>query len=275
MSYRRADLLARCLDSVGLHLPNSRVRVWDNDSEGTLQIRRLSQLYPDADWTFCPDNIGFAGAVNRLMRRCDSPSVLLLNPDAVLLGDLIATRQAVADTRVAAAAPWIEDPPRRPWDSAHREPTLLRSLVNYAGWEDRMGRRAALSMAYARQPVEVDGYLTGACLLIARSAWRAVGEFDERFFLYAEEVDWCRRARAAGYALLAVPELGIAHTAAGTVSDAPSASDLSARMLQSSRVRYMTKHSGPRVGRAFAAASTFLDAAQPSKRRYRRRADAT
>jgi GT2 family glycosyltransferase len=53
--------------------------------------------------------------------------------------------------------------------------------------------------------VEPTGYLTGCCLLAPRAVWERVGLLDERYFIYAEDADWCLRARAAGYRLLFVP----------------------------------------------------------------------
>jgi GT2 family glycosyltransferase len=57
-------------------------------------------------------------------------------------------------------------------------------------------------------PIAVDN-LSGACLVVRRAAWDAVGEFDERFFLYCEDVDWSLRARTAGWRLLFVPDVEV------------------------------------------------------------------
>lgn len=272
VSYRRADLLERCLASVRTYLPASSVYVWDNRSDGSDDVRVVAAAHAEICWTFHDENIGFAAAVNRLVAMSDADTFLLLNPDAQLVGDLAASREALRTPTVAAAAPWVEDEDHRPWDNAHREPTLARQLVNYAGWEDRVGRLPALSMAYQQQPHEVDGYLTGAGLLISRDAWRAVGEFDERYFLYGEEADWCRRARLRGYTLCAVAEKGVVHRAAGTVSDAVTAMSRSNLLLQENRVRYMRLHHGPLAARSFQAGSALLDRVQTSKRRQRQNA---
>lgn len=269
VSYRRADLLERCLTSVAEHLPGAVVRIWDNASDGTDEIRQLATRWDHVQWTFHPDNVGFARAVNHLMASVDGSQALLLNPDSTLLGDLAGCREALArDPEVAAAAPWIhEDHQRHPWDNAHREPSLVRQLVSYAGYENRLARLPWLSLLYREQPHNVTGYLTGACLLISTSAWASVGPMDERYFLYAEEADWCARARQRGYRLVAVPEPGVRHRAGGTVSDAPTQSSLSARLLRSGQIRYLTDHHGPLAGRAYDKATRAIDRLQPSKRR--------
>lgn len=270
VSYRRADLLEKALASVRRQLPGSQVYVWDNRSDGSDAVHRLSESWPDVDWSFHEENIGFAAAVNRLARASSSPTFFLLNPDAELIGDLSGCRRALLDPGVAAAAPWMQDGRHEPWDNAHREPNLVRTLVSYAGWENRLGRRAPLSMTYAEQPHDVDGYLTGAGLLISRNAWRAVGEFDEQFFLYGEEADWCRRAIQRGYRLRSVPEPGILHEAAGTVSDVASGTSRSAQLLHENRRRYLRRHHGQAAERAFSIGAAVIEHAQPSKRRARR-----
>src|SRR4029079_18782432 len=70
-----------------------------------------------------------------------------------------------------------------------------------------------LRKAYVGQyrAVEETGYLTGCCLLATREAWEKVGLLDERYFIYAEDADWCLRARAAGFTLLFVPTARLWH----------------------------------------------------------------
>lgn len=271
ISYRRVDLLALCLESIDRHLPAATVRVWDNSSDASEQVRAYADTRPDVDWHFAPTNLGFAAAVNQLMALVTSDVALLLNPDALLQSDLAASRQAALEPGVAAVAPWVSQSGQRPWDNAHREPDLVRQLVSYLGWDDRVRRAPALSMMYEQQPTQVDGYLTGAALLISMTAWREVGGFDERYFLYAEEADWCRRAREAGFRLLSVAEPGISHTAGGTVADAQTQSSRSRELLDENRARYLRDHHGDLAGRAFVAATRVINHVQPSKRRARAR----
>lgn len=269
VAYRRADLVASMIDSVRAMLPESRILVWDNRSDGTQSVRELAQRHPEVTWIFHDSNAGFAAGVNGLMQHSTSDQVLLLNPDAELLSDLAGCRRLLAaDPGVAAAAPWMDsgDGHKR-WDNAHREPNPVRQLVTYAGYDERVRRLPALSMFYGTQPSTVSGYLTGACLLISRAAWDVVGPFDERYFLYSEETDWCRRARDRGYRLVAVPEPGIRHVAAGTVADDQAASSRSSQLLEESRVRYLGDHYGAGAARAFTAGVSLLGRVQRSRRR--------
>lgn len=269
VSYRRADLLERCLSAVVRHLPDSRVHVWDNASSGTDEIRALARRWTAVDWHFSDQNVGFAAAVNGLVARSDGPTLLLLNPDAELVGDLAGCRELLAeDPMVAAAAPLIQeegdDEPG--FTNAHREPSLVRQIVSYAGWDRRVGHRDMLSLTYGERPATVDGYLTGACLLISRAAWGRVGAFDERYFLYGEEADWQRRARDRGYRIELVPEPGVVHSAAGTVSDDPVAAAASRSRLSAGQRRYLSDHHGPLSASTFDVATRILDRVQRSKR---------
>jgi GT2 family glycosyltransferase len=272
VSYRRADQLASMLESVARFLPRSRVRIWDNYSDGSAAIAELATKWPKVDWHFHDDNIGFAAAVNALMRTVGSPQALLLNPDAELLSDLAISRSLLeSSNRVAAVGPWIDHGgSSRPWDNARREPTPLRLFMSYAGWDQRLGRRPAFSMLYDRQPRFVSGYLSGACLLIATAAWAELGQFDERYFLYSEEADWCRRARMSGWRLLAVAEPGARHQPGGTVRDDPSAALLSASLLRRSQVRYLSDHHGALRAAAYLTGTQLLDRLQPARRRARK-----
>lgn len=271
VSYRRADLLRQCLESAAAMLPSSPVHVWDNHSDGTDAIRALATHRPDVDWHFCDENIGFAAAVNRLAERSVGSAFLLLNPDAQLVGDLSGCRALLAsDANVAAAAPLIaEAGDDQGWSNAHREPSLLRQITSYAGADARVGHHPRLSLTYGARPEGVDGYLTGACLLISRAAWERVGPFDERYFLYGEEADWQRRARDRGYRIELVDEPGVVHSAGGTVSDDPAAARASLDRLNGARRRYLHDHHGRAAAVAFDAATRVLDRVQRSKRALR------
>lgn len=267
VSYRRADLLESCLDSITEHLPTARVHVWDNHSEGSEAVRALAGSREQVDWVFSETNVGFAAAVNGLMRRVRGEQALLLNPDALLQGDLTGCRTVLRDEPdVAAAAPNVVEEGRRPWDNAHREPTWVRHLVSYAGWEERLGRFGPVSLAYRDRPLDVEGYLTGACLLLSVEAWRAVGEFDERYFLYGEEADWSHRARRRGLRLVSVDEPGVVHTAAGTVSDHSTGLSRSDELLAQSRRRYVRDQQGTVAAGLFTAGARVLERTQRSKR---------
>jgi GT2 family glycosyltransferase len=99
------------------------------------------------------------------------------------------------------------------------------------------------------EPQDVD-WLVGACLCVRAAAARQIGLFDERFFMYSEELDWCRRFHAAGWRIAYVPSAEVMH-----MEGASSRFDLSARdrLFQASKLEYAAKWHGPVVAHALRA----------------------
>lgn len=276
VAYRNPADLRACLRSVGEHLPDLPVLVWDNSVPAEPEMASLAAEFPDVRWYSTGENLGFAAGVNRLAEAAPDHDLLLLNPDAVLRDDLARTRAALGTAGVAAAAPGVRDPDdhdglRRPWDVAHRPRGLIRSLVSHAGYAERL-RGTPLSDLYSTRPDSVSGYLTGACLAISRDAWNALGPFDEEYFLYGEESDWQTRATDAGWRLVLTEDPGVDHTGHGTVRNDRSASRRSADLLRANVALNLEHAAGPRVAGAFLVGHSALDRVQRSKRRPRTRA---
>ncbi len=190
-----------------------------------------------------PDNRGFAHGCNVGWRAGGAPFVLFLNPDAGLdeqsLRRLVAVLEA--DERVGAAGPRILESDGS-LDYSQRRFPRLRSTYAQALFLHRVAPQAAWSDELVRDPAAYErpgspDWISGACLLVRRSALELLGGLDEGFFLYCEDLDLCRRLRDEGYELRFVPEAVCVH--AGGAS-APRASLLP--VLAESRLRYARKH---------------------------------
>jgi glycosyltransferase involved in cell wall biosynthesis/GT2 family glycosyltransferase len=278
VSYGHPDRLERALDSVATRLPDVAVHVWDNASSASARVRELAAARPQVTWTFSPANVGYIAAMNRLADQVPDADMLHLNPHAELIGPLRAARAALAEPRVAAVSPTVVDPRgrERPWDVAHRAPTVVRTLVDASGYARQLGRRpqlSELSDLYPAAPREVDGYMAGSCLLVSRDAWRAVGPYDERFFVYGEDATWQPAARRAGWRLLLVDDDGpqAVHSTtgarAGDTLDAQRGSDL----LRASQIMALGNAGNRGPGTVFSLGTAALDRVQRSKRAVRRR----
>ncbi len=227
VTYKSHDLAEKCLGQLAEHLPDLPVYVYENSGADYPGREELAARNPHARWVIGPVNLGFAAAVNALVEHTPPDAdLLLLNPDAQLLGPLDRTRRLIRRRGVAAVAPLVWDThgagPQH-WDVATRRRTLLRALVSDAGHSERL-RGTPFSFLYREQPDEshgVEGFLAGACLAINRDAWNTIGGFDEEFFLYGEETDWQTRARAAGWKLLLANEAGANHGDAFAAARAP------------------------------------------------------
>jgi len=157
-------------------------------------------------------NRGFARAVNEGCRRARGQWFLLLNPDVRVPEEFLDRVLATAE-RIAAAQPraGVVGFRLRHADGSRQGSTgpypTLRSVVS--GLFRRRSRRRCRPLK-GRHRRQVP-WVTGCCLLVRRDCWRELGGFDEDFFLYYEDVDLCRRARAAGWSVWYEPTVKVTH----------------------------------------------------------------
>ncbi len=169
----------------------------------------LSAEHPEVDLLALAENRRFAGGNNAGIRHAlerGADAVMLLNNDTAADPGL-AERLLLAleqEPGAGAAAPLIYFGPPSPviWYAGGR-------CIPALGWTSHRGLRARDRGQY--RSVESTGYLTGCCLVAPRAVWERVGLLDEGYHIYAEDADWCLRARAAGYRLLFVPTARLWH----------------------------------------------------------------
>ena len=150
---------------------------------------------------------GFGANHNAAFRLAGAGYFCVLNPDVRLQADAFPALLAeLADPRVGVAAPAVFDADGRMESTARRFPTPL-SILRKA----LLGAPAA-EYVVGSQPLAVD-WASGVCLLFANQTYAQLRGFDERFFLYYEDVDLCARLHAHGYAAHLVPAARIVHQA--------------------------------------------------------------
>lgn len=150
--------------------------------------------------------LGFGANHNQAFAQSDSEIFVVANPDLRLTDASFATLSlGLADTRVAACAPLVFGPDGTVQDSARRFPSLTK-----------LARRALLRQREADYPpdatTEVD-WVAGMLVLFRSYAFRQIGGFDERYFMYLEDADICRRLQAAGWKVLYQPCATVVHDA--------------------------------------------------------------
>lgn len=150
---------------------------------------------------------GFGANHNAAFRRCESPLFCVANPDIRLTTDPFPDLAAALEgNAVAASGPLVRDLRGNAEDSARRFPTvaaLVKKLFVQPGGPDYPTDRGRL---------EVD-WIAGMFMLFRADAFRKVNGFDERFFLYYEDVDICARLQAAGYRIIYDPSVAVIHDA--------------------------------------------------------------
>ncbi len=191
-----------------------KVIVVDNECSTTM-LDQVRGRFPNA--TFLPQskNIGFSKAVNLALDQVGSEFVMLLNPDAHLKGPIFAGALAIFREHHDAAVlgPRVLDADGKVQGSARWHPTPLTALFGRTGPLTRLFPKSR----YVRRDVVLDApqdelrrvdWVSGACMLVRMSAVKDVGPLDERFFLYWEDCDWCRRFRDCGWRIYYAPVLG-------------------------------------------------------------------
>ena len=210
----RGDLLA-CLESIraARSARVARITVVDNhSSDGSVDAVRSA--HPDVDVVALDRNAGFGAANNVGIRRGDSPLVLLLNSDTIVPAGAIDTLAKRLDaTGASAAGPRLVDADGHPEISFGRmlsPASELRQMIRGQMAACRTSFCVGATQRHLSTEREVD-WVTGACLLVRRDAAIAAGLFDERFFLYEEDVDFCASVRAKGGRILFTPATTVVH----------------------------------------------------------------
>jgi GT2 family glycosyltransferase len=216
-------------------------------------------LLPGARVIANAENVGFAHACNQGARETRAPLVLFLNPDATLAPGALAALVALVEKHPRVG---IAGPRTRSSDGCIQVSTGA-DLSLVSEWRQRrlvrgVARRdsRALAEAEARHAVEHEpGWVSGACLLARRAALDAVSGFDERFFLYEEDADLCRRVRAAGFKVLFTPEVEVRHAKGRSMARAP----------ERARLEYHRRPALPQALRLVSASSAAPADGQPGR----------
>ena len=256
VSYNTRDLLGECLDTLfaGLERSGVSAQVWvvDNGStDGSADMVR--QRFPDVHLIAQDENLGFAAANNLALRRVALEGkaaprhILFLNPDTRVVGDalgaLVRFLDGTPQAGVAGARLVYGD--GRFQHSAFAFPGLTQIFLDFFPLhrllDSRLNGRYPRSLYEAGVPFAVDHPL-GAAFLVRREVWAQVGGFDERFFMYCEEIDLCRRIKGAGWGIYCVPRAEIVHLAGQSTSQFR---DPMFVALWRSRFLMYDKHEGP------------------------------
>lgn len=246
------ELLLACLDSIERdeeRRVSIEVVVLDNASDdGSADAVR--EGFPWAEVIEQPHRAGFGANHNTVIRATRGRYVYVLNEDTVSEPGSFDRMVAYMDAhpRVGALGPGVVYPDGRHQPSAWRFPTPGAAAIGTL----TLGR-AGIEQSTGHVAKRVD-WAMGCALLVRREALDEVGLFDERFFIYTEETDLCRRLGAVGWETHYVPEITIAHHVSQFSADVPER-----RIVEHwrSRHRYWAKHHSP-LGARTAARLTGL-----------------
>jgi GT2 family glycosyltransferase len=260
VNYHVHEELDRALSSIEPFLrPDDEVVVVDQEGapERAAEIRGR---HPRAVVVPTVRNVGFAAGVNLGAATSTAEFLLLLNPDAVMEEPALdrLERYLHEHPSVGIVGPRVLNEDGSVQASARRFPGVTTLFAGRSTWLTRTFpsnwlSRWNLPARTAEEEVRVD-WLAGSCFMTRRSVFDALGGFDESFFLYWEDADFCRRATSLGWQCVYLPEVSVRHAGGRSSASNPGAA---IRAFHASAFRLYEKHTGA-AGRALAPVTKLL-----------------
>lgn len=235
--------LANCLESLTEFVPPANIVVVDHQTQAE-QVGRLTARFPYVQFLPTSANPGFAAGVNRGVGATTGEYVLVLNPDCIVSSDPRPLASWLANhPEVAVCGALVREADGSVQASARRFPGVTTGLAGRTTWLTRLWPDNPLTMGnlvrdLPAEPIEVD-WVSGACMMIRRDAFAAVGGMDEQFFLYWEDADLCRRLNQAGWKTDYHPGMTVTHLTGQSSQHARKASLVA---FHQSAYRYYRKH---------------------------------
>lgn len=219
ISFNVCKLLKECLESIYRETTRTRFEIWviDNLSRDD-SVRMLKESFPEVHLIENQENLGFTRANNQAIAKCQSDLVLLLNPDTLIqdgaLDKMVQFMDEHPDVGVSGCRVLNPDGSlqlacRRsipsPKVAFYRLSGLSRLFPN-----SKVMAKYNLTYLDPDKPHEVDA-VSGAFLLIRKQVVDRIGMLDETFWIFGEDIDWCIRAKKAGWKVMYYPDARILH----------------------------------------------------------------
>jgi N-acetylglucosaminyl-diphospho-decaprenol L-rhamnosyltransferase len=216
VSYNSEDVISGALELI-VGIPGIEIIVVDNASIDST-ITDIEVSFPAVRVMKMKQNLGFSRAVNLGIEASTSKNIMLLNPDAAI--DASSIYQLLNECRadgVGIVAPLICDPGNRlQIVSAGHFPTAKRMFLHFTGLsrfsKQYMGLQGHYLLPFNLLSDNMDvEWVTGACMLFTKQTWERVGHLSERWFMYAEDIDFCYRVKSHGLSVRLMPKVEATH----------------------------------------------------------------
>ncbi|NWF70448.1 MAG: glycosyltransferase family 2 protein [Chloroflexi bacterium] len=243
VSWNVAALLAECLDSIHSGGLKSEIILVDSaSSDHTVEMVRT--LYPQVKLLAQSENVGFTRGNNIGLQSASGRYLLLLNPDTEIVGDALAQMVAYMDAHpeVGILGPHTLNSDRSTQSSKRRFPTAALAFFE-STWLQPYAPKRLLAHFYAEDvadtaTAEVD-WVQGSALLARRAVYEQIGGLDEGYVMYSEELDWCKRAKGAGWRVVYFGGAQIIHHGGKSTEQAAARKHIH---FQQSKLRYFRKY---------------------------------
>jgi GT2 family glycosyltransferase len=249
VNWNARDMLRDCLNSLATCPASGGMKtiVVDNDSrDGSLAMVRSE--FPEVVAMNSGGNLGFSRANNLGLRHADTPLVLFLNPDTLVRPETLNRMIAVFSQHPevgAVGARMIHRDGRTQNLNVQWFPTPLTEFIGMLLVSDEIPARIRRLLPH--HDAHRTGYvrnLCGGCLMVRKTVLDSVGSFDERFFMYGEDVDLCERIVRGGWRILYLAEAEIVHLVGGATGRNVSGVRFSTLMKCDSRWKLIRKRQG-------------------------------
>ena len=219
LTLNSVEYLKKCLKSIQQFPPDGgyEILVADNGSnDGTIPM--LQHEYPAVKIILNKENLGFTKPNNQMLRQAKGNFLLLLNPDTLLTEDCFNPQLDFlkANPDVGISIPKVLNADGSFQKQSRRGEATPIEVIGYFFKLGKLFPKNKPLNGYLvswlpeNEVAEVKA-VSGSCMFIRRETWEQVGDFDERFFAYQEDSDYCRRARQKGWKIMYVPISHIIH----------------------------------------------------------------
>lgn len=250
VNYNSTNHLRSCLESIEKASNGYKGQIFIQDNASSDGIEMIKTAFPNVVLTKNLKNLGFAKAVNQGLKLASGDLIVLLNPDTRIPTDFfdISYKFMMDHPDVGIMGPRILNYDGSLQNSARSFPTPLTAFFGRTSFLSRkfpqnpITSKNLLSLkSDGKSPMEVD-WISGACMVIRRKAIQDVGLFDERFFMYWEDADWCKRMKQSRWKVVYFPQACVYHYVGGS---SEKALFRSAVEFHKSVYRLFDKHSKP------------------------------
>ena len=246
VSWNVCELLQNCLYSVfaqqGVAL--QLIVVDSASSDGSPEM--VAELFPQVELIACETNVGFPHGNNIGLERANGRFILLLNPDTVLHDNALAKMVGylAQNHSVGIVGPQLLNGDGSVQSSRRRFPTL-RTAFFESTWLQPMAPQTVLDRYYVRDVADdktaVVDWVMGACLMTRQEVVSQVGGLDEAYFMYSEELDYCRRVHQAGWQVVYYPQARVTHLSGKSSEQAVTRRHIN---FNQAKLRYFRKYHG-------------------------------
>ena len=261
VNYETSAMVRRCVESLAVQEIPHEIVVVDNPSPAA-DARNLEDLHVRIVRN--AENLGYGRGCNEGVAVCSGSLICILNPDTIVprgaLAAWVASLRAceAAGRRVGLLAPRLVNENGTVQRSTYRFVNPLNYWLYHsllAGLLKRTRKTFRLPDTASSDGVRRTDWVMGAALLLPRAAWDAVGGFSDKYFLYSEDTDLCRRLWLAGWEVLFDPAVTLIHTQG---ESSPDSRDRAVMRFFSGLAVFLCTHYGP-VRRRAVEATVVLD----------------